>query len=309
MYSIQTATNQFLSNLSGLETRLTNDSRQVSSGLRVQTVSDAPDSVSEILQVNSQIANNNQVKTNLGTTQLEVNVAENALNSATTLMDRAAQLAAEGAGNGSSVDRPQLAAQVQSILTEMQHLTNTQVSGRYVFSGGMDQTAPYGPVDLTANTTNGVGGYQGNGHAKTIGDSYGSQITVSLTAQQIFDGGSASGTPGTPSNSVFQSLTQLYNALNNSDPAATAVAAGNLTSAATYLDQQQAIYGDFQQRVADALTSQGVLDTNLQVELGNLQDANEAQVITQQQKDTTALTAAETAYSSFPKKSLFDYLA
>ena len=304
MFSIQTATNQFLSNLSAVETRLTNDNRQVSSGLRVQTVSDAPDSVSEILQVNAQIASNNQIKTNLGNAQLETNVAEGAINSATTLMDRAAQLATEGATDGSNVDRQQLAAQVQSILTEMQQLTNTQVSGRYVFSGGMDQNAPYGPVDLTANPVNGVGGYQGNGHAKTVGDSYGSQITVSLTAQQIFDGGAS----GTPSNSVFQSLTQLHAALINNDPAATAVAAGNLATAANYLNQQQAIYGDFQQRVADALTSQGVLDTNLQVELGNLQDANEAQAIVHQQNDTTALTAAETAYSSFPKKSLFDYL-
>lgn len=304
MFSIQTATNQFLSNLSVLETRLSKDNRQVSSGLRVQTASDAPDSVSEILQINAQISNNNQIKTNLNAVKLEVNVAENAINSATTLMDRASQLATEGATDGSPVDRQQLAAQVQSILTEMQQLTGTQVSGRYVFSGGMDQTAPYGQVDLTANPTNAVGAYQGNTNAKTVGDAYGSQMKVALTAQDVFDGG----TSGTPSNSVFQSLTELYTALQNNDPAATAVAAGHISSAANYLDQQQAIYGDFQQRISDALTSQGVLDTNLQAELGNLQDADEAQVITQQQNDGTSLTAAEAAYSSFPKKSLFDYL-
>lgn len=309
MFSIQTATNQFLSNLSSLETRLGNDNRQVSSGLRVQTVSDAPDSVSEILQINSQIANNNQVKTNLGSVQLEVNVAEGAINTATTLMDRATQLATEGATNGSTVDRQQLAAQVQNILTEMQQLTSTQVSGRYVFSGGSDQTAPYGAVDLTSNTTNAVGTYQGNSNPKTVGDSYGSQIQVALTAQQIFDGGGPSGTPpGTPANSVFQSLTELYNALQSNDSAATAIAAGDIATAANHLNEQQAIYGDFQQRISDALTSQGVLDTNLKAELSNLQDADEAQVIIQQQNDTTALTAAETAYSSFPKKSLFDYL-
>ena len=304
MFSIQTATNQFLSNLAGLETRLTTDNRQVSSGLRIQTLSDGPDSVSQILQVNAQISASNQVKTNLSAVQLEVNVAEGTLNSATTLMDRAVQLAANGASNASSVDRPQLATQVKSILVEMQQLTSTQVSGHYVFSGGMDQTAPYGAVDLTANPVNGVGLYGGNNKPKTIGDSYGSQFQVSLTAQQIFDGGPA----GTPSSSVFQALTQLYNALNASDPAAAAAASVNITAASTYLNQQQAIYGDMQQRVADALVSQGVLDTNLRTELGSLQDADLPLAITNQQKDSTALNAAETAYSSFPKKSLFDYL-
>ncbi|HSU29655.1 MAG TPA: flagellin [Bryobacteraceae bacterium] len=304
MFSIQTATNQFLSGLSGIEKRLTNDNRQVSSGLRVQTVSDAPDSISQILQVNAQVSASNQVKANLTAVQLEVNVAEGAVNSATTLMDRAAQLAADGASDATSVDRPQLAAQVQNILVEMQQLTSTQVSGRYVFSGGTDQTPPYGAVDLITNTTNGVGTYTGNSHVKTIGDSYGSQFQISLTAQDVFDGGPS----GTSSDSVFQSLTQLYNALAASDQAATAAAAANIRTSANYLGQQQAIYGDFQQRISDALVSQGALDTNLHAELSNLQDADMARAITQQQTDTTALTAAQVAYSSFPKKSLFDYI-
>ncbi len=304
MFSIQTSTNQFLSSLSSLETRLNRDSSQASSGLSVQTVSDAPDSVSEILGVNAQIAGNNQVKSNLDAVQTEVNVAESSINSASTLMDRASQLAAQGANESSNVNRSQLASEVQDILSEMQQLTNTQVSGRYVFSGGQDQTAPYGAVNLTVNTSNGVGAYQGNNNTKTALDPYGSQFSIALTAQQIFDGGSS----GTPSTSVLQALTGLYNALSSNDPAATASAAVNITSAVNYLGQQQASYGDFQNRITDALTTQGTLDTNLKTQLGNLQDANEAQAITQQQMDTTAFTAAESAYSALPKKSLFDYL-
>jgi flagellin-like hook-associated protein FlgL len=64
MFSIQTAANQFLTNLSALEQRLNKSNQHVSSGLRVQTVSDDPAVVSEILQLNARIANNNQVKTN-----------------------------------------------------------------------------------------------------------------------------------------------------------------------------------------------------------------------------------------------------
>lgn len=304
MFTVQTATNQFLTSLSSLENRLNRDSGQVSSGLRVQTVSDSPDSVSEILTVNAQIAGNNQIKTNLQSVQTEVNVAESAINTVATLMDRASQLAANGANNTSNINRSQLAAEVQSILDEVQQLANTQVSGHYVFSGGTDQVAPYGGVNLTTNTTNGVGTYQGSNQTKTALDPFGAQFSIALTAQQIFDGGPS----GTPSTSIFQALTGLYNALNADDLTATADAVTNISSAVSYLNQQQAAYGDFQNRITDAISDQGVLATNLKTQLGNLQDADLPQAVTNQQMDSTALTAAEGAYSAIPKKSLFDYL-
>lgn len=271
----------------------------------MRTVSDAPDSVSEILAVNARISNNNQVQTNLNAIQTEVNGAEAAINSATILMDRASTIATQGANDGTTVNRTQLASQVQELLSEMQQLANTQVSGRYVFSGGQDQTAPYGPVNLAVNTSNGVGAYQGNNNTKTAIDSFGSQFSVALTAEKIFDGG---GSSGNAADSVFQALTSLYNALSANDATAVASVASSLSTAVSYLGQQQAAYGDFQNRVSDALTAQGNLDINLKGQLKNLQDADEAQAITQQQMDSTALTAAQAAYASLPKKSLFDFL-
>ncbi len=295
MFSIQSAANQFLSNLSGLEQRLNRSNQEVSSGLRVQTVSDDPASVAQIVQLNAQIVSNNQVKTNLGVVQTEVNGAEAAINTATQLMDHAVQLATEGSTSVSSTNRPQLAQQVGDILTEMQQLANTQVAGRYIFSGNSDQQPPY-PNNVTT--------YMGSASTRFVKDSYGGSISIALTAQNIFDGGPG----GTLSTSVFQSLTDLYNTLNSSTPV-TGAQISNLQGAAAYLDAQQATYGDVQNRLTDALTTQGVLDSNLKAQLSSLQDADEAQAITQQQTDSTALTAAESAYAAFPKKSLFDYLA
>jgi flagellar hook-associated protein 3 FlgL len=306
MFSIQTAANQFLSNLSALEQRLNKSNQQVSSGLRVQTVSDDPAVVSQIVQLNAHIAANNQVKTNLSQVQTEVNAAEQAINTATTLMDRAAQIATQGSSSTATVDRGQLAQQVSDIATEMQQLADTQVAGRYVFSGDSDQTPAYKPVDFTTNPVNGVGAYQGSASTRTVVDSYGGKISISATAQDIFDGGGA--TPGN-TNSVFQTLASLYAALMANNPTATAQAAANLVTASNYLNGQQAQYGDIQNKLSDALTAQASLDTNLRAQLSTAQDADEAQAVIQQQTDNTALTAAETAYSSFPKKSLFDYLA
>ncbi|HEX3681186.1 MAG TPA: hypothetical protein VHU83_01495 [Bryobacteraceae bacterium] len=302
MFTIQTAAQTFLANLSSLEQRLDTTNREVSSGLRVQTVSDDPEDISEILQVNAEISQNNQVQTNLGQVQTEVNAAEGALSTATTLMDNASQIAAEGASSGA--DRGELANQVADILTEMQQLASTQVAGRYVFSGDSDQTAPYGAVNFTANPTNGVGPYLGTNSTRTIINSYGVGFSVSFTAQQIFDGG----TGGTPATSVFQSLTELYNALTSDNQNAVMSAASDITSASGYLGGMDAQYGDIQNKISDALTGQSTLNTSLQSQLSSLQDANEAQAITDQQTESTALNAAETAYAALPKKSLFDYL-
>lgn len=302
MFTIQTAAQTFLTNLSQLENQLDKTNREVSSGLRVQTVSDDPQDVSEILQVNAEISQNNQVQANLDQVQTEVNTAESSISTAVGLMNNAAQLAAEGSTSGANTT--ELATQVSDLLQQMQQIASTQVAGRFVFSGDSDQTAPYGAVNLTANPTNGVGPYLGSASTRTITNSYGVPFSIAFTAQQIFDGGTA----GTPATSVFQSLTQLYNALTSGNQTAVMTAANDITSASNYLSGMDAQYGDIQSTISNALTAQGTLNTNLQAQLSSLQDADEAQAITNQQTESTALSAAETAYASIPKKSLFDYL-
>lgn len=303
MFSIQTAANNFLTSLGTLEKGLAKTNLQISSGRRVNTVSDAPDSVSSILQLNADIAANNQVKFNISSVQTETNAAESALNTATGIMDSAASIATEGSTTGASQNRAQLALQVKDLITQVQQLANTQVGGRFVFSGDTDQTPAFGNLDLT--TATGVGPYQGSlVSTRSIQDAYGVNILVAHTAKDVFDGGPS----GTASASVLQSLTQLYNALNNDDPTATAAAAANVKSAGNYLNNQQAIYGNIQNKLTVAQSAQTLIDTNLRAQLSALQDVDEPQAITEQQSLSTALQAAMGAYATLPKKSLFDFL-
>jgi flagellar hook-associated protein 3 FlgL len=295
----------FLANLSSLEQRMLTANRQVSSGLRVQTVTDDPSAVNDILELNSEIGSNTQIGQNLSIVQTEVNTAEGSVNSATILMDTARQLATEGAtGTAGASERQQLASQVSDILNQMQGLANTQVDGRYVFSGDSDQTAPYGVVNLTTNTTNGVGTYQGTASTRSVQGPGGSTISIALSAQQIFDGGAG----GTASTSVFQSLTELYNALSTGNQTGIEQATSDIASSASYLDNQQASYGEIQQSLSAAVNEQSSLNTNLTAELSAIQDADSATAITNLQTDSTNETAAMAAYNSLPKKSLFDYL-
>lgn len=298
--TISTANERFLADLSNLEGRLLTAQRQVSSGLRMQSVADDPDQVSALLAVKAQIAHNSQLKYNLGRVQTEVNAAENAINTAATLMDRARQIAAQGASSTTTVDtRTQLAGQVKDIITEMFGLTQTQVEGRYVFSGDSDQTPPYLNVDLTQ--PNGVGAYQGSSGTRQVEHPNGSIFSISYTADQVFDSGGVS-------SSVFQSLTALYNDLQSSNIANLSTDADNIGMAASFLDGQQARYGEIQNQVSDAISAQQKLDTLLQAQLGNTQDADAASAIVELQKESVAQQAALQAHAALPRTSLFSFI-
>ena len=244
----------------------------------------------------------NQIGDNLGQVSTEVNAGEAAIDDANNLMNNATQLATEGSNSITGGPTTKLALQVKDLITQMLGLTQTQVQGRYIFSGDSDQTPPYAGVDLTQ--ANGVGIYQGSADTRTIQHPNGSAFTVSMTAQQIFDGGVGGG----PSTSVLQSLTGLYNALNSGNSAVVSAANTNITSASAYLNGALAQYGDYQNEVSNATTYQSQLNVQFQAQLSVLQDADEPTAITNMQENTTAQTAALESHAALPNKSLFDYI-
>jgi flagellar hook-associated protein 3 FlgL len=302
MISIATAPNStFLANLSDVEARILKDDQQVSSGLAVQQVSDSPDQVTEILQLQAAIAGNNQIGQNLGQVNSEVSAASQAISNGINLMDQATQIGTEGASSttGLSTDQ-QLASQVQGVITQMFGLSQTQVEGRYVFSGDSDQTSPYAAVNLSL--PNGVGAYQGSASTRTIQNANGSTFSVAYTAQQIFDSGG-------PSTSVFQSLTALYSALQSGSSSSVSSALTNLQGANGYLNGMNGQYGDIQNQVTAASTFQSQYNTTLQSQLSTAQDADETQAITDMQQASTAEQAALQAEASLPRQTLFSFLA
>jgi flagellar hook-associated protein 3 FlgL len=298
--TVSTATDRFLADLSSLEQRLVTAQRQVSSGLRMQDPSDVPDQVSALLVLKSHIAHNDQLQSNLSHVQTEVSAAESAINTATTLMDNARQLAAQGLNGTTTIDtRTQLAAQVKDLITQIYGLTNSNVEGRFIFSGNNDQTPPYAAIDLSQ--ANGLGAYQGSSSSRVIEHPNGSTFSVSLTASQVFDYGDAT-------TSVLQSLTSLYHNLANNNVTALATDAANLATASDYLSGQQALYGNMLNQITDAQSYQQKLTAQYKIQLSNLQDADSVTAITNLQQASIAQQAALQAHAAMPTKSLFDYL-
>src|SRR5579872_557238 len=93
---------QFLANLHTLMQETQTTQEQISSGRTLNQPSDNPGELGDVLQLESELGNVNQVSQNLSQVTNQVNTAESALESATTLLDQVVSLGEQGAGSTAS---------------------------------------------------------------------------------------------------------------------------------------------------------------------------------------------------------------
>ena len=291
---------QFLNSVNSIQSRLNKVQLELSSGLAVSQPSDAPDQVSEILQLHANIQHNQQIQSNLNAVNGEVTTADQNLSSGITMLDQVQTLAAEGLGiSQTAATRTTLANQVQGLMQQMVSITQTQVDGQYIFSGDADQKPLY---QFDASSPTGVD-RQLSGSTRQIEDASGNTFSVGLSANQIFDVRDGSDNPTT--GNVFAAMNAVRTALlaNNTTDLQTGVSA--VSDASTYLNQQQGFYGTVENRITSALASASSASVSYQTELSGRQDADETSAIIQMQQYTTNLQAALAAQAKMPQTSLF----
>jgi flagellar hook-associated protein 3 FlgL len=299
------ATQLFLANLNQVEKQLSQANEQISSGKRLNVASDDPAQVARLLQLRTDQQQNRQIESNLTLAKTNANTADSALSSAAIMMDTAIQLASQGANSTQTADtRKSMALQVQSILEQMVSYSQTQVQGRYIFSGDQDQSPTY-QVDLSA--PNGVVQLSNAPATRQIQDPAGGSFPASRTAQQIFDDANSDGTPA--ADNVFAALNGLLTALNNNDQAAVANSIASLKQASNRLNNMDAFYGTVENRIEDATTFASKYDVQLQTEISNIQDADVATAATAMTQANIELQAAMQMQGKMPTSTLFNYLA
>jgi flagellar hook-associated protein 3 FlgL len=299
--SLSASAQSFIVGLDQIQAREQQAQTELTTGLKINVVSDAPDQISDLLQTRADLAQTQQIDSNLGRVTTEVNTGETALQSAVSLVENAESLGTQGASDLASSDTQQdVASQLGSVLQQLVAAANTTVEGRYIFSGDSDQQVPYS-IDLTQS--NPISAYQGSAATRQIQGSNGSQFAVSLTAQTIFD------SPDSTQN-VFTSINNLRQALlNNGSASSVSSALADVQTAGSYLNQQLAFYGNVQDQLTSSTNDVKTNETNLQSQISGIQDADEAAAITQLTEGQTAQQAALVSRAQLPKTTLFDYLA
>lgn len=297
--SLDSTSNAFLNGLDQIQRRSERAQRELTTGLRLNTVSDDPSLVSALLDIHGQLDRNQQTTENLNRVKAEVDTAENSLQTAVKLVDRAQTLGAQGNTALSTPEaRLQMATELGGVLEQLVALSNTNVAGRYLFSGDSDQSAAYG-LDLTQ--PNPTGTYAGSQASRQIEMPDGSLVSLAKTAAEMFDSPTAG-------QNVFRSVNDLRTALLNNDLPAIAAASKNLSTAGAYLNQQLSFYGMAQNRVSDGLDSANTRATQLQARLSAIQDADPTRSIEELTKAATQQQAALASRAKLPRTSLFDFL-
>jgi flagellar hook-associated protein 3 FlgL len=295
----------FLADISEVQSQINTAEKQLSSGLKISQPSDSPEQLEALMRIRADLDRNTQVANNLSVVQSETDPAEKALETATQLMDRAVTLASQGANSTqTAATRQAIAQEVTDILQQMVGLSQTQVLGRYVFSGDQSSLASY-QLDLTA--PNGVDRLLTPTATRQVVDAAGVSFTVAKTAQDIFDHRNPD--DSLASDNVFASLNGLIVALQNNDQAGIAASINSIHTASDYLNSQLSFYGSVQGRIQDAQTYSSNYQVQLQTQLSQVQDADVTQAAIQLAQSTTQLNAAMSAEANRPRTSLFDFLA
>ncbi len=304
---VDASAEQFLADLERTQARTQRAERQISSGLKFNDASDAPDQVSDILKLRADISRNSQVTSNLGAVGNQVSAAEQAAEAAVQLVERARTLAAQGAtGTQTAAGRLQIAQEARSVHEQLVGLSATEIGGRFVFGGDADQSAPYAIDPLNPNAAGGVAQLTTAQATRQIEDSVGNTFAVDLTAQQIFDHQNPDGTPA--ADNVFAAVNQLRVALEANDQPGIQNATDALKQAGDYLNAKLSFYGAAQNRIAAASDLSSKLALQFKSALGEKQDADLAMAATELSQSQLQQQASLEARAKVRKTSLFDYL-
>lgn len=215
-----------LDQTSVVEQQLTNE---ISSGKRVNSLSDDPVAVGENVLLNSQLNLDDSFSQTESSTVGMLQVADSALGSVVSQLTRALTLATEG-NNGTlnASDLQSISMELAGIRDEVLSLANTPYMNRYIFSGSQGSTTPYSlDSSVTPNTVT----YHGDTVTSYVMTPNGQQIQMNVPGSQIFSD---------PVNNVLQVLNNLADDFSSGTASATSVSDTTaLNSALNHVSQQR----------------------------------------------------------------------
>jgi flagellar hook-associated protein 3 FlgL len=283
-----------LSSSTAAEQKLTTE---LSSGLRVSSLSDDPVAAGQASMLNAAIATDDTFVQTAATAQSLMQVTDSALGSVVTQLTSAITGATAGLnGTENSADLKSLAQSLAGIRDQVLTLANTAYQGTYVFAGSQGTTQPF---TLDNSTSPASVTYHGDAQPGSITTETGQQISTGLAGSAVFTaaGGDvlaalnnliADFATGSASSTSVNDLATLQNALGN-------------------VSQQRSALDSALSRINSASVYAQTDATNRTATASNLVAADPAQIATQLSSAETQNQALMSVISTLEKQSLFDY--
>jgi flagellar hook-associated protein 3 FlgL len=278
------------SSLSGSLAALQEITEKVSSSKQLNRPSDNPADVRSAVGLHDTLAQLSQYLRNIDTASSKVAAQDTALASAGDLIQRANELAIEGAnGTIDASQRQAIAAEVAQLTEALAQDAGAKVGDEYIFSGFRVDRPPY---QVTGNGQ--VGAYQGDHGVMVSRIAPASTMQINLSGDAVFQ-------------PAIDALTQLQADLNSGQPVQQSTIT-QISGALQTLLQARATAGARANRLDAAKTSQQDLTTSNQDLLSQLEDTDMASAITEMAKRQTTYQATLAVTAKVIQVSLIDYL-
>jgi len=283
----------FLEDLARTKARMDKAQDELSSGRRVNVLSDDPyaaGQASEIEAVSSEnaefIANNDQLISKLG-------FLDGTLQRLVLSLENAQTLAAQAlSGTTTAESRAALAEGVAGVRKQVLSMANTQYNGVFLFSGSRRPAAD-------AFTDNAPGfTYDGNDEAVYQRLDRSTTVQTNITGQDLF---------GAPP-AVLDVLDALKTAIDNNDPTAIRAEAANLETIANRMNALGAIVGERIQLAEQTQSRLREHNLALKKETSRLTDANLVESISDFNLADQAVQVSLSSQARIEQLSLLDYL-
>jgi len=130
--------------------------QQISTGLRVNQLSDDPSASANMVTSLAASANVDGYTRNVTSVLPQMQTADSAISSIVTSLNTAITLGSSGAtGTSSAADNQALASQVEGVLSSVISQANTSYQGVYVFGGSASSTPPFVAASTTYTSAQG----------------------------------------------------------------------------------------------------------------------------------------------------------
>jgi flagellar hook-associated protein 3 FlgL len=306
-------TDRVLQDLRRNYAELASTQRQISSGRRVERISDDPLAASQARLRESDLEGLERQKAGADAATSWLNGSDTALGRLSDILARARELTVQGAnGSLSSVDRNRIAAEIEQLAEASKDALNVRIGDAYIFSGTTTTTSPYAAGTADA--------YQGN--AGNVAREVGPGVTIPLnptvptipspgtaplTAQALLGGGQAAG-----DGRVLDVLRDLAQHMRSGTDADLALVRGADMRALdanmkAVIDARASVAG-VQNRVDVAVDRLGDLKQASEIVLDDLVGVDLTEALINLTAQETAYQAALRAGANIIQPSLMDFL-
>ncbi|MGE5343865.1 MAG: flagellar hook-associated protein FlgL [Candidatus Omnitrophota bacterium] len=299
----------FIFNLTNTKTRYDKTVSETTSGKKLTKLSDNPSDMAYVLSLRSKINQIEQFDKNIESGLSFLNTAKSALSSVQNELSSIIGIAEQGASEtiGAS-ERLTLANQVDQIRDQMLNYANTEIMGKYVFSGSATDTPPYtkGADVLVGGVTRpGTITYNGNDEEIEIQADFSVTVSTNTPGSQIFGNSVAA----QPPYDIFARMADLVQHLRSNDTTSLGNDVESLHELVNQLSGEMGNYGNRTAHLGDIKTMLKSFKSSIQAKISSLEDANMAESISNLSREEVALQAALQSGSRIQRYTLMNYMS